>query len=324
MGAASSTLFEGKADEDFAQFDSDDWYIVLGVEEHASGAEIKAAYRKLALVHHPDKNVDDTERATRRFAAIQQAYERRTVYDSEKSLRERARASRQGPVPEAEEDVTAAMPGYIRVDPTPFTSKKQPWSGNAYGPQPQFPNGFAGFFSFGFGASDGSDDLTAEDITMLHLLIHPGLDFFDDGPKSFYATCRQIFERIAMDEPDVESMKLPSFGCMHTPWSKRSVLAFAAGGSASEFYRVWTNFQTSKEFDIDVDTHEGPSGNNSRSAKKRTRTQMKKHRARARKEYNDAVRSLVTLVRSIDPRYVCRNAPCMCARCFAQHLGARM
>ncbi|RDX46484.1 hypothetical protein OH76DRAFT_1407006 [Lentinus brumalis] len=234
------------------------------------------------------------------------------------------------------------MPGYIRVDPTPFTSKQEPrtQSGYRYGPQPQFPAGFGwgsgprpfgnsgspprrdGFFNFGFGASDDSDELTAEDIAKLQFSIHPGLDFFDDGPQSFYARCRQIFERIAMDEPDVVGIHLPSFGCMHTPWSKRSVLAFATGGSASEFYRAWTNFQTSKEFDIDVD--EGPNGNNTRSAKKRSRTQMKKHRARARKEYNDAVRSLVTLVRSIDPRYVCRNAPCMCARCFAQHLGARM
>ncbi len=41
MGAASSKIFGSDVDEAFAQFESDDWYVVLGVEEHASGAEIK-------------------------------------------------------------------------------------------------------------------------------------------------------------------------------------------------------------------------------------------------------------------------------------------
>ena len=34
----------------------EDYYKVLGVEEGASQDEIKKAYRKLSLLHHPDKN----------------------------------------------------------------------------------------------------------------------------------------------------------------------------------------------------------------------------------------------------------------------------
>ena len=57
---------------------SDDPYEILGVSKTATDAEIRSAYRKRALRHHPDKNQDSDEqrqRATVLFAKISNAYE---------------------------------------------------------------------------------------------------------------------------------------------------------------------------------------------------------------------------------------------------------
>ena len=51
-----------------------DYYKILGVEKDADDNQIKKAYRKAAIVHHPDKNPDD-EDAADRFKDIGEAYE---------------------------------------------------------------------------------------------------------------------------------------------------------------------------------------------------------------------------------------------------------
>lgn len=65
---------------------SGDYYDLLGVGRDADSAAIKAAYRKLALKYHPDKNPGDKEAETK-FKSINEAYavlsdpERRQRYD---------------------------------------------------------------------------------------------------------------------------------------------------------------------------------------------------------------------------------------------------
>ena len=51
-----------------------DYYKILAVSKDADDKEIKKAYRKLAIVHHPDKNPGD-EAAEARFKDISEAYE---------------------------------------------------------------------------------------------------------------------------------------------------------------------------------------------------------------------------------------------------------
>jgi molecular chaperone DnaJ len=51
-----------------------DYYEVLGIAKNAAEADIKKAYRKMALKYHPDKNPDDKE-AEEKFKEAAEAYE---------------------------------------------------------------------------------------------------------------------------------------------------------------------------------------------------------------------------------------------------------
>ena len=65
---------------------SEDYYKVLGVDKNADAAEIKKAYRKLAMKYHPDQNKDNAE-AEAKFKEVNAAYDilkdeqKRAAYD---------------------------------------------------------------------------------------------------------------------------------------------------------------------------------------------------------------------------------------------------
>jgi len=64
-----------------------DYYQVLGIGRSAAAAEVKKAYRRLAVQYHPDKNPDDPQ-AEGRFKEVAEAFEvlsdprKREIYDA--------------------------------------------------------------------------------------------------------------------------------------------------------------------------------------------------------------------------------------------------
>lgn len=64
-----------------------DYYEVLGVQKNASEAEIKKAFKRLAMKHHPDRNQDNQEEAEEKFKEGKEAYDvlsdaqKRAAYD---------------------------------------------------------------------------------------------------------------------------------------------------------------------------------------------------------------------------------------------------
>lgn len=67
-----------------------DYYKILEVNRSASVADIKKAYRRLALKWHPDKNPDNQDEATKKFKEISEAYE---VLSDEKKRKVRNKIS---------------------------------------------------------------------------------------------------------------------------------------------------------------------------------------------------------------------------------------
>ena len=62
------------------------YYEILGVEKNASNQEIRKAYKKLVIKCHPDKNIDNKEKAEEVFKKITEAYSVLSDSDKEKDM----------------------------------------------------------------------------------------------------------------------------------------------------------------------------------------------------------------------------------------------
>lgn len=81
-----------------------DYYEILGVSRTATAEQIKKAYRRLAMKHHPDRNKDDDD-ASAKFKEVREAYgvlnnsDKRAAYDQfgHEGLRGRSHGGGFGP-----------------------------------------------------------------------------------------------------------------------------------------------------------------------------------------------------------------------------------
>ena len=108
------------------------YYEILGVPKDASQAQIKSAYRKMALEWHPDKNPGKEEEAQKEFVSISHAYEvlgddeKRKQYDSKghDSYFSQPSSSTSG---RSDSNTTYSQPHFGFTDFTDFTSFTRFW-----------------------------------------------------------------------------------------------------------------------------------------------------------------------------------------------------
>ncbi|KZM23793.1 uncharacterized protein EKO05_0009806 [Ascochyta rabiei] len=137
---------------------------------------------------------------------------------------------------------------------------------------------------------------TPEDIARMMGRFRSNVDY-TDAPSGFFGFVRHTFEQLAKEEDyaaDYEDMTIPhypSFGHKDDDYE----------GVVRDFYAAWDGFASVKSFAwLDVyRLSDAPDRYTRRLADKENR----KHRDDGRREFNDAVRTLLAFVRKRDPRY---------------------
>lgn len=137
---------------------------------------------------------------------------------------------------------------------------------------------------------------TPEEITRMMGRFRSNVQY-TDAPSGFFGFVRETFEQLAKEEEyaadyeDIDIPNYPSFGHKDDDYE----------GVVRDFYAAWDGFATAKSFAwLDVyRLSDAPDRYTRRLAEK----ENKKYRDDGRREFNDAVRTLVAFVRKRDPRY---------------------
>ncbi|KAJ2608108.1 hypothetical protein H4S08_004575 [Coemansia sp. RSA 1365] len=259
------------------------YYELLGVERNANDSELKKAYRKQALVWHPDRNHGNAEEATQVFAEIREAYEtlsdpnERAWYDDhrEQILRGDDYAA-----------MATASDGYAQNNP------------------------------------DASVSFTSTSVLMRYFSVS-SFSGFDDSTKGFFAVYRSLFDTLRDEElqvVDAESedrldlIRNLSFGDTHTLYDEDEMYARMQGTSGStgrrgegtgstlrDFYNFWTTFTTRKSFGW-FDRYRLADADN-RQIRRLMEKENRHLRDKAKREFVDAVQNLAAWLKRRDPRY---------------------
>ncbi|KAF1824594.1 DnaJ-domain-containing protein, partial [Dissoconium aciculare CBS 342.82] len=150
------------------------------------------------------------------------------------------------------------------------------------------------------GAAPSYDDVkitTADDLARLVRKFNSNVEF-SDSPSGFFGFVRDTFDQLAKEEEaaanweNVEANEYPTFGHKDDDYSD----------VVKQFYAAWASFATVKSFSW-TDKYrlsEAPD----RWYRRRMEQENARIRQDAKREFNDAVRSLVAFIRKRDPRYI--------------------
>jgi DnaJ family protein A protein 5 len=150
------------------------------------------------------------------------------------------------------------------------------------------------------GAAPSYDNVkitTADDLARLVRKFNSNVEF-SDSPSGFFGFVRDTFDQLAKEEEiaasweNAEANEYPTFG--HKDDEYNDVV--------KQFYAAWASFATVKSFSW-TDKYrlsEAPD----RWYRRRMEQENARIRQDAKREFNDAVRSLVAFIRKRDPRYV--------------------
>ncbi|KAJ1996409.1 hypothetical protein GGI26_001702 [Coemansia sp. RSA 1358] len=258
------------------------YYELLGVERSADDSDLKKAYRKQALIWHPDKNHGNTEEATRTFAEIKEAYEtlsdpqERAWYDNHREQILRG----DDYVAAAENSDCGQTNQSANVNFMSTDSLMKYFSVSSFTAFDDSPSGFYTVYCHLF-EKLRDEELEIYDPDTEHMLDHlHGLSFGD----SF-----TLYDEDAAYANTQSSPKRSS--------KKHS----GTGTTLRDFYNFWTTFSTRKSFGW-FDKFRLSDAEN-RQIRRLMEKENKRLREKAKYEFVEAVQKLAVWLKKRDPRY---------------------
>ncbi|KAJ2720349.1 hypothetical protein GGI07_004645 [Coemansia sp. Benny D115] len=252
------------------------YYELLEVERSATEADLKRAYRKKALIWHPDKNHGNIEEATRIFAEIKEAYEtlndpqERAWYDNHRDQILRGNDvvvdGEQGPSTNMSYMSTEALMKFFSV--------------SSFRGFDDTPSGFYTVYRDLFARLRDEELDVYDPETEYQMDYLQNLDFGDS------------FTHFDEDEAHARG-----------PGAKKGSKKGGSGSGATlkDFYNFWTTFTTRKSFGW-FDRFKLADAEN-RQIRRLMEKENKVARDKARREFVETVQKLASWLKKRDPRF---------------------